>query len=48
MTPEQARAAANLLAQQLQNEWMTTYKVLNAIPEGSFDEPWQAPPDATA
>jgi uncharacterized damage-inducible protein DinB len=33
MTPDQARAVANALGQQLQNEWMTTYKVLNAVPE---------------
>jgi uncharacterized damage-inducible protein DinB len=35
MTPEQARTVANALGQQLQNEWMTTFKVLNAIPESS-------------
>ena len=34
MTPDQARAVANAVGQQLQNEWMTTYKVLSAIPEG--------------
>jgi uncharacterized damage-inducible protein DinB len=33
MTPEQARAVANTIGQQLQYEWMTTYKVLNAVPE---------------
>ena len=37
MNPEQARAIANAVGQQLQNEWMTTYKVLNAIPEGRKD-----------
>ena len=33
MTHEQARAIANAVGQQLQHEWMVTYKVLNAIPE---------------
>jgi uncharacterized damage-inducible protein DinB len=33
MTPDQARAIANAVGQQLQNEWMTTYKVLQAVPE---------------
>ena len=37
MTPDQAKAVAELVGQQLQNEWMTTYKVLAAIPEGSKD-----------
>jgi uncharacterized damage-inducible protein DinB len=35
MTPEQARAIANAVGQQLQNEWMVTYKVLNAVPEAT-------------
>src|SRR5688500_10113202 len=33
MKPEQARAVADSVGQQLQMEWMTTYKVLSAIPE---------------
>ncbi len=33
MTPAEARAIANAVGQQLQNEWMTTYKVLSAVPE---------------
>lgn len=37
MRPEQARAVADTIGQQLQNEWMTTYKVLNAIPEANKD-----------
>ena len=35
MTPDQARVVADTIGQQLQNEWMTTYKVLNAIPEAN-------------
>ncbi|HYU79821.1 MAG TPA: DinB family protein [Vicinamibacterales bacterium] len=37
MNADQAKAAAALVGQQLQNEWMTTYKVLSAIPEGKKD-----------
>jgi uncharacterized damage-inducible protein DinB len=37
MTPDQAHAAAQLIGQQLQNEWMITYKVLTAIPEDQKD-----------
>jgi uncharacterized damage-inducible protein DinB len=37
MKPEEAKAAAGLVGQQLQNEWMTTFKVLSAIPEGNKD-----------
>jgi uncharacterized damage-inducible protein DinB len=33
MTPDEARAIANAVGQQLQYEWKTTYKVLSAIPE---------------
>ena len=33
MNPDQAKAVALALGQQLQNEWMTTVKVLEAIPE---------------
>jgi uncharacterized damage-inducible protein DinB len=37
MTPHEARAVANSVGQQLQYEWMTTYKVLNALPESKKD-----------
>ncbi len=37
MTPDQARAVAETVGQQLQHEWMTTYKVLTAVPEGKRD-----------
>ena len=37
MKPDQARAVADMIGQQLQMEWMTTYKVLAAIPEASKD-----------
>src|SRR3712207_5938251 len=37
MNPDQAKAAATLVSQQLQNEWMTTYRVLTAVPEGKRD-----------
>lgn len=37
MTPDQARAAAQLVGQQLQNEWKTTFRVLTAIPEEKKD-----------
>lgn len=37
MTPDQARAVANAVGQQLQYEWMTTYKVLAAMPDGRHD-----------
>jgi len=37
MNADQAKAAAELIGQQLQSEWMTTYKVLTAIPEGKKD-----------
>ena len=33
MHADQAKAAAELIGQQLQHEWMTTFKVLTAIPE---------------
>ena len=33
MTPEQAKFLAQVMGQQLQNEWMTTYKVIAAVPE---------------
>jgi len=37
MNADQAKAAAQLVGQQLQNEWMTTFKVLTAIPEDKKD-----------
>ena len=37
MTPQEARAAANIIGTQLQHEWMTTAKVIEAIPEGNKD-----------
>lgn len=37
MAPDQAKAVAETLGQQLQNEWMTTYKVLSAVPEAGRD-----------
>ena len=37
MNPEQAKFLAAALGQQLQQEWMTTYKVIAAIPEGKKD-----------
>lgn len=37
MNPEQAKFLAATLGQQLQQEWMTTYKVIAAIPEGKKD-----------
>lgn len=33
MTPDQAKAVATALGQQLQSEWMTTVRVIEAIPE---------------
>jgi uncharacterized damage-inducible protein DinB len=35
MTPQEARAAVNVIGTQLQHEWMTTAKVLEAVPEGN-------------
>jgi uncharacterized damage-inducible protein DinB len=35
MTADQAKAVADTLGQQLQQEWMTTVKVIEAIPEGN-------------
>ena len=37
MKPEQAKAVAETVGQQLQHEWMTTYKVLSSIPNGNRD-----------
>ena len=33
MTPEQAKFLTQTIGQQLQREWMTTYKVIAAVPE---------------
>lgn len=37
MTADQAKAVATALGQQLQQEWMTTVKVIEAIPEANKD-----------
>jgi uncharacterized damage-inducible protein DinB len=37
MNADQAHAAAQLVGQQLQTEWKTTYKVLTALPENKKD-----------
>ena len=37
MKPDQAKAVAESVGQQLQHEWMTTYKVLAAIPNDKRD-----------
>jgi uncharacterized damage-inducible protein DinB len=37
MTPDQAKAVAQSVGTQLQHEWMTTYKVLAAIPNAKRD-----------
>ncbi|MGE3469152.1 MAG: DinB family protein [Vicinamibacterales bacterium] len=42
MTPQEARAAANIIGTQLQHEWMTTAKVLEAIPDANKD--WKPEP----
>ncbi len=42
MTADQAKAVAAALGQQLQQEWMTTVKVIEAIPEASKD--WKPEP----
>ena len=34
MNADQAKLLAQSVGQQLQNEWMTTYKVIAAVPEG--------------
>jgi uncharacterized damage-inducible protein DinB len=44
MTPDQAKAVAATLGQQLQQEWMTTVKVIEAIPEGN--KTWKPDPKA--
>lgn len=42
MTPAEARAAANVIGTQLQHEWMTTAKVLEAIPDANKE--WKPDP----
>ena len=42
MTPQEARAAANIIGTQLQHEWMTTAKVIAAVPDGNKD--WKPDP----
>lgn len=42
MTADQAKAVADALGQQLQHEWMTTVKVIEAIPETNKD--WKPEP----
>ncbi|HXG90130.1 MAG TPA: DinB family protein [Vicinamibacterales bacterium] len=37
MTADQAKAVAETVGQQLQHEWMTTFKVLTAVPEAKRD-----------
>jgi uncharacterized damage-inducible protein DinB len=37
MNADQAKAVAAAVGQQLQNEWMTTYKVIAAVPEAKRD-----------
>ena len=42
MTPQEARAAANVIGTQLQHEWMTRARVIAAIPEANKD--WKPEP----
>jgi uncharacterized damage-inducible protein DinB len=44
MTADQAKAVAEVLGQQIQQEWMTTVKVVEAVPEGKKD--WKPAPDS--
>jgi uncharacterized damage-inducible protein DinB len=37
MTSDQAKAVAVAVGQQLQGEWMTTYKVIKSVPDGKRD-----------
>lgn len=37
MNADQAKFLAGVIGQQLQQEWMTTYKVINAIPDANKD-----------
>ncbi|MFN7917131.1 MAG: DinB family protein [Vicinamibacterales bacterium] len=44
MTPQEARAAVNVIGMQLQHEWMTTAKVIEAIPDANKE--WKPDPKA--
>lgn len=44
MTADQARAVAETMGRQIQQEWMTTVKVIEAIPEERKD--WKPAPDS--
>jgi uncharacterized damage-inducible protein DinB len=44
MTADQAKAIAEALGQQIQQEWMTTVKVVEAIPEDR--KQWKPAPDS--
>jgi uncharacterized damage-inducible protein DinB len=44
MTADQAKAIAEVMGQQIQQEWMTTVKVLEAVPEDKKD--WKPAPDS--
>lgn len=44
MTSDQAKAVANVMGQQIQQEWMTTVKVLESIPEARKD--WKPASDS--
>ena len=44
MTPHEARAAVNVIGTQLQHEWMTTAKVIEAIPDANKE--WKPDPKA--
>ena len=46
MTPQEARAAVNVIGTQLQHEWMTTAKEIAAIPEANKD--WKPEPKIQA
>lgn len=42
MTPHEARSAVNVIGTQLQHEWMTTAKVIEAIPDANKE--WKPDP----
>ena len=37
MKPDQAKAIAEVVGQNLQGEWMHTYKAINAVPDAKKD-----------
>ena len=37
MTPENAKFLTQVMGQQLQTEWMSTYKVIAAVPDDKKD-----------